>query len=136
MNGPLSEMRDSAANGCVWISAGAILRQAEDADTSSLLPCSPTDASGSGHGLLRQGSKRLWKRLASRESTDSVAGGGSATNGGGCTGGVDGCCCDMDDDHSSTSGVYNLLNNLNNSKQQQQPGCVYYSFSFRSLTAI
>lgn len=72
----------------------------EEADTSSLLPA--TSETGNGNGVLRQGSKKLWRRL-SREPT-------AGTNVGSRTD-LEG---EQEEDRTSNSGNYSLLNNLNN----------------------
>ena len=66
--------------------------QVEDADTSLLIP-SESD------GLLRQGSKRLWKRLVGEPSPNTVLSDPEVNT---------------DEDPVSNPGVYSLLNNLNN----------------------
>jgi len=80
--------------------SAAPLLQVEDADTSLLIP------SGSD-GLLRQGSKRLWKRLVGDPSTSPVQPEGESPT---------------DEDRTSNPGIYSLLNNLNNKQTEDRLG--------------
>ena len=84
-------------------SGGGYITSPEDAgDTNSLLPSSPESA-----GLLRQGSKKLWKRLSREQSSGGT--GSQQLN-------VENT--DLIDEDSllnpTNSGSYNRLNNLNN----------------------
>lgn len=81
----------------------------ESADTNSLLPLSSSEMLGGGSGVLRQGSKKLWRRLSSRDTA------GIPTNGSHAD-----LEAELEEDHASNAGNYSLLNNLNN---QRQPSC-------------
>ena len=79
-------------------SSPAILSRPEDADTSLLIP-------SEGDGLLRQGSKRLWKRLATREASLTSVGGVHTE---------EILIAQRQDDNGPV--VYNLLSNINNNQ--------------------
>lgn len=91
----------------------------ESADTNSLLPLSSSEMLGGGSGVLRQGSKKLWRRLSSRDAA------GIPTNGSH----VD-LEAELEEDHASNAGNYSLLNNLNNQRQPR------YTMSFFNLYAL
>ena len=88
----------------------------ESADTNSLLPLSPTEDRTGGNGVLRQGSKKLWRKLSSRETASGMSNVESHAD-------VE---AELDEDHNA--GNYNLLNNLNNQRQPRYIGlCDHFS---------
>lgn len=87
---------------CLDSGGAGLISSPEDADTNSLLPMSSEMGSGNGNGLLRQGSKKLWRRL-SREPT-------AGTN----VGSRSDLEAELEEDRLSNTGNYSLLNNLNN----------------------
>lgn len=74
----------------VVAAAGRGASEEAEADTLSLLPCSLDG------GLLRQGSKRLWRRLAKDSSVTGVYSDGEA---------------EFDDETDANSAAYSILNN-------------------------
>ncbi|XP_059352397.1 voltage-dependent T-type calcium channel subunit alpha-1G-like isoform X2 [Daphnia carinata] len=84
---------------------GMVSSPEESADTNSLLPSSEM----LGSGVLRQGSKKLWRRLSSRDAAGVPATGSHAD-----------LEAELEEDRTSNAGNYSLLNNLNN---QRQPSC-------------
>jgi hypothetical protein len=80
----------------------------ESADTNSLLPLSPSEdrggGGGGGSGVLRQGSKKLWRKLSSRET-------------GGMSNVESQADLEAELEEDRNAGNYNLLNNLNNQRQ-------------------
>ena len=78
----------------------------ESADTNSLLPLSPSEdrSGGNGNGVLRQGSKKLWRKLSSRET-------------GGMSNVESHADLEAELEEDRNAGNYNLLNNLNNQRQ-------------------
>jgi hypothetical protein len=87
----------------------------ESADTNSLLPLSPTEDRTGGNGVLRQGSKKLWRKLSSRETASGMSNVESHAD-------VE---AELDEDRNA--GNYNLLNNLNN---QRQPRYISFDHIF------
>lgn len=79
----------------IYICSAALL-QVEDADTSLLIP-SESD------GLLRQGSKRLWKRLVGEPASGTIQPDAEVNT---------------DEDRVTNPGIYSLLNNLNNKQKE------------------
>lgn len=90
----------------VIIYRGAMISSPEDADTNSLLPMSSEagggGGGGGGNGVLRQGSKKLWRRLSREPTTSTNVGSHGDLE------------TEAEEDRTSNSGNYSLLNNLNN----------------------
>ncbi len=96
--GILSRKSSLAAPSASAAASGFITQPEDTGDTNSLLPSSPESS-----GLLRQGSKKLWKRLSREQS--SGASGSQQLN-------VENA--EFFEEDATNSGSYNRLNNLNN----------------------
>ena len=95
-------------------SRGGMMSSPEDADTNSLLPMSSETGGGNGNGVLRQGSKKLWRRL-SREPTTGTDSHADLE-------------AELEEDRTSNSGNYSLLNNLNNRQPARYVGVTWQSY--------
>jgi len=99
--------------------SGGFITSPEDAgDTNSLLPSSPENA-----GLLRQGSKKLWKRLSREQSSGGT--GSQQLN-------VESAeLVEEDSLHPTNSGSYSRLNNFNN--RQMRCCTIFFNDFFYSV---
>lgn len=93
----------------------------ESADTNSFLPLSPTEDRPGGNGVLRQGSKKLWRKLSSRETASGMSNVESHAD-------VE---AELDEDRNA--GNYNLLNNLNNQRQPRYISFDHFFYFFHFL---